>query len=208
MMNRLALISLLCLAPHIAAGSNFVTVKLPRGIELQVPDNWRLLSASEHKMINTSNEALGEDMGLNDPASKNVNLFAANSVPVTTYASVRVDSDTNVVGSPSDITDLTADELQSFQDEMLKGVRQVLQKQGYQLVRFTGVRRSVISGYPALTTAYRRSSSQGPVLVNVVQIFTPAQDIHINLAYRVSEEAIWKPVMSKVARSIVIHRWP
>ena len=59
-----------------------------------------------------------------------------------------------------------------------------------------------------ITTEYRRSGPKGPVIVSVIEIFTPSQELRINLSYRESEQAIWKPVIGKIRQSITVRRWP
>ena len=208
MTRRFVLICLFIFAPHIAAASNFVAVKLPRGVELQLPKGWWLLTAAHNQLIDMSAEAAMNLSGIGAAEGADVNLIAANSMPRTTYAAVRVDSITPVSASPSEISNLTSAAMQAFQTEIHSNLQKLMPQQGNQLITFFGVRRVTISGYPTLITEYRRSGPKGPVIVSIVQIFTPSQDLRINLSYRESEQAIWKPVIGKIYQSIVIGRWP
>ncbi len=137
-----------------------------------------------------------------------VNLIAANSMPRATYAAVRINSITPVSGSPSEISNMTSAGMQAFRTEMQNNLQKLLPQQGNQLMTLFGVRRESISGYPALITDYRRSGPNGPVIVSAVTVFTPSQDLQINLSYRESEQVIWKSVIGRVYQSIVIRRWP
>ena len=166
------------------------------------------MGAEHNQLIDMSAEAAMDLSGIGLPEGNEVNLIAANSMPWSTYAAVRVDSTTPVSGSPSEISNLTAAELQAFQSEMHDGLNKLLPLQGNQLLAFFGVRRETISGHPVLTTEYRRSGPQGPVIVSVIEIFTPSQELRINLSYRESEQAIWKPVIGKIRQSITVRRWP
>jgi len=208
MTMRFIAIWLLVLTPHLAEASNFVAVKLPRGVELQLPKGWWLLTAQHNQLIDMSAEAAMDLSGIRAAEGTEVNLIAANSMPRTTYAAVRVDSTTPVSGSPSEISNLTSADIRAVQAEMQSNLQKILPQQGNQLLAFFGVRRVTISEYPALITVYRRSGPKGPVMVSIVQIFTPSQDLRINLSYRESEQAIWKPVIGKVYQSIIIRRWP
>jgi hypothetical protein len=205
---RFVVICLLLLAPHFASASNFVPVKLPRGVELQLPKGWWMLTAEHNQLIDMSAEAAMDLSGIGAAEGTEVNLIAANSMPRTTYAAVRVDSTTPVSGSPSEISNLTPADIQAFQAEMQSNLKKLLPQQGNQLLAFFGVRRVTISGHPALITEYRRSGPKGPVIVSIIQIFTPSQDLRINLSYREAEQAIWKPVIGKVYQSIVLRRFP
>ncbi len=205
---RFSLIILLIIVPHFAAASNFVEVKLPRGVKMQIPKGWWVLTAEHNQLIDTSAEAALDVSGIGAVEGSDVNLISANSMPRTTYAAVRVDSSTPVYGSPSEISNLTPAELQAFKIDARRNLLKLLPTQGNRLLAFLNYRRVIISGHPTLITDYRRSGPKGPVIVSIVQIFTPNQNISINLSYRESEQAIWKPVIRKMYKSIVISRWP
>ena len=112
---RFALIYLMIFCPHVAAASNFVTVKLQRGVELQLPKGWWLLTTELNQLIEMSAEAAMDLSGLGAAEGTEVNRIAANSMPRTTYAAVRVVSTTPVSGSQSEISNLTEAELHAFQ---------------------------------------------------------------------------------------------
>lgn len=191
-----------------AAESYFVSVTLPRGVDLQLPKGWLLLTAEHKQLINMSAEAALDLSGISVAEGAEVNLIAAKSMPQTMYAAVNVDSITPASASPSVISSLTSFDIQTLQAGIHTDLRKLLPQQDRQLLAFFGVRRVTISGHPTLITEYRRSGPKGPVIVRIIQIFTPSQEIKINLSYRESEQAIWKPVTGKIYKSIVIRRWP
>lgn len=80
---RVAMFCLLALAPDFVSASNYVLVKLPRGVELQLPKNWRALTAQEHQLIDLAAEASVDLSGI-EPSGQSANLIAASSVPAAT----------------------------------------------------------------------------------------------------------------------------
>ncbi|ODU46540.1 MAG: hypothetical protein ABS92_09085 [Thiobacillus sp. SCN 63-374] len=198
----------LALAPHLADASNFVTAKLPRGVEMALPKGWVLLGSEHEQLIRTTTEAAFDLSGVTPPEGADATLLSANSLPRSTYASVRVVSTTPAPEAPAVIARLTQAELLEVEAETRAVMQRLAATQGNRLLSFKGVTRSSVSGHPTLTTDYRRSGPNGPVVVSVIQIFTPAQVIRINLAYRESEQALWKPVIGKIRNSIVVNRWP
>lgn len=219
MVNRQALLKFVCcfalflfsaMVPSAAADntSSFVSVKLPRGIELQIPKNWWLLSAEHNKSIKNSIEAVVDLSGIGLPSGQETNLIAANSMPRSTYASVRVDSIIPASVVPSDFESITATDVHELQTEIRQLLQKILPLQGSQLLEFFGTRIETISGHPVIVTEYRRSGPKGPVFVQTNRIFTPSQEINIHLSYREMEVALWKPVVGKIRKSIVIKRWP
>ncbi|MEO6833066.1 MAG: hypothetical protein ABI169_12735 [Chitinophagaceae bacterium] len=190
------------------SSSNFTSVKLPRGIELQIPKNWWLLGEDFNNVIATSAEAVMDLSGIGLPEGNETNLIAANSMPRSTYAAVRVDSTVPPSVSLSDFGSMTATDVRELENLMRQLLLEMLPLQGNKLLDFLGSRIEKISGYPAIITEYRRSGPKGPVLVQINQIFTSSQEIRINLSYRESEVALWKAVLGKIRKSIIISHWP
>lgn len=190
------------------ASSNFAPVKLPRGIELQIPKGWWLLGADHNRAIQTSVEAAMDLSGIGLPDGQETNLIAANSMPRSTYAAVRVDSTIPPSVAPAAFSSITPADIRELQSTMRQNFQKLLPLQGNQLIEFFGSRIEKISGHPAIVTEYRRTGPKGPVFVQINQVFTPSQEIRINLSYRESEVALWKPVVGKIRQSIVVRRWP
>ncbi len=186
--------------------SNFALIKLQRGIELQIPKGWWLLGDDYNRVIKTSVEAAMDLSGIGLSDKPVTNLIAANSMPRSTYAAVRVDSTIPTSLLPSDFKSVTTNDVLELQAEMLKYLRKLLQLQGGQLIEFFGTRIDKIAGYPAIVTEYRRIGSKGSVFVQINQIYTEGQEFRINLSYRESEVALWKPVLGKIRQSIVIKK--
>ena len=190
------------------AESNFSSVNLPRGIELQIPKGWWLLGDDYNQIIQTTVEAAMDLSGIGLLDEQKTNLIAANSMPRSTYAAVRVDSVIPASIPLSMFSSITPADMREFQAEMHKMTQMMLPQQGLQLIEFMGSRIDKISGYPALVTEYRRTGPKGSVFVQINQIITESQDIRINLSYRESEVALWKPVIGNIRQSITIRRWP
>jgi hypothetical protein len=188
--------------------SHFVTVRLPRGIELQIPRGWWLIGTDLNRLIDMSSGAALDLSGISLAEGQRTNLIAANSMPRSTYASVRVDSTVPPSASASEFLTLTTADLAELQKESRANLLKSLPLQGIQLIDFHGVRIDRISGYPSVVTEYRRAGPQGPVIVQINQVFTAAQEIGINLSYRETEIALWKPVIGKIRQSVVVRRWP
>lgn len=186
--------------------SNFASVKLPRGIELQIPKGWWLLGADHNRVIQTSVEAAMDLSGIGLPSGQETNLIAANSMPRSTYAAIRVDSTIPPSVTLSEFASITTADVLELEAEMRQNIEKALPLQGNQLIEFIGSRIEKISDHTAIVTEYRRTGTKGPVYVQINLIYTYSQEIRINLSYRESEAALWKPVVGKIRQSIVIRR--
>jgi hypothetical protein len=188
--------------------TNFLKVKLPRGIEVEIPKTWWALNNELIQLVDTSVEAALDLSGMGLPEENEVNLIAANSMPRSTYASIRVVSITPPSMSQSNYNLLTKSDIHALKMEMHQMLKQMSPVSAIKLIDFIGFHLDEISGYPAFVTDYRRSGLKGPVITQINHILTPNQEIRINLAYRESESVLWKPVIGKMRKSIVISNWP
>lgn len=114
------LASLFVLSFEAAADSNFVLIELPRGVELQIPKGWWLLGADYNRAIQTSIEAAMDLSGIGLPDGQESNLIAANSMPTSTYAAVRVDSTIPPSVSPTELSSITATDVRELHSQQAK----------------------------------------------------------------------------------------
>lgn len=188
--------------------SNFIHVRLPRGIELQIPKDWQLQGADYKKEVLTTAKSAIEQTGIEKSDGQLTNFVLANPDSKSTYAEIRVDSIIPPSIAPSMFSSITAADLRELQTAMRQTLTKLLTHMGSQMIDYHGVRLEKTSGYHTLVTEYRRAGPQGPVVVQVNQIFTPAQCVIITLSYRESEKALWKTVIEKVRQSVVMSHWP
>ena len=184
--------------------TGFVLLKLKRGVSLEIPRNWWHLDEEINNTIKTSSRAALDVTGIGQPEGKAINLLAANSTPKTTYASIRINSSIPPSALPSEVKSATKEDLKELHSIVLDNANKTAAVQGFNLVKFRGVRLDNISGYPAIVTEYIRTGIRGNVFVQVNQIFTTKQEIQMTIAYRTSEFALWNPVVLKMKKSLRI----
>jgi hypothetical protein len=179
--------------------AHFVTVDLPEGVTIEVPRSWRRLGAAEEEMIATGVSAGLDVMGLSDRGQNRV-LLNTVAVPATMFALVRVSVDPPV----------PRDEIDGFSEADLRGLslqmrplmEQMTRLGGERLLEYYGVRTDLVAGQPTVVTEYRRTGRDGPVLVQINQIFVSTRTIVVQLSYREREQAVWKPILARVRASI------
>jgi len=181
-------------SPLPARDSRFAILKLPLGVSIHVPKNWRLLDGDFNATIETGAEAAMRLARIDLPEGQKVNLFRANSNPPTTYAGIAINaSDSDF--SPADLLAASDAELRELAPLMHQMLDQGLAAQNLRVIRFDGVRREMIDGHPALVIEYTRSGPQGPVVVQMTRLFIANKEISLNLSYRQSETGLWKPTV-------------
>ena len=147
--------------------SNFVTFKLPRGVEVQIPKDWWLLGSEHLRLGETTVEAAMDLSGMALPEGQKIALIAANSLPKSTYAAIRINSSTPPSMTRAELARVTPADVAEMGREMQQNFQKLLALQGIPLLEFLGTRVDKLAGYPAIVTEYRRSGPQGPVWVQL-----------------------------------------
>ena len=204
--TRLVLLAALCQCVALG-GTNFVNVKLDTGFSLDLPRNWWLIQAELNKTIETSAQAVLDLSGIEMGERNDINLIAANCQPKYMYASVRVNVRRHPLTTPEMARRLTAADLAEMGADAKKMLVQALLKQGLELRDYISTTKEEVAGFPAIVSHARRTDDprgQQTVLVWIIQIFAPGRTYRLNLAYRESEAAFWKPVVERIKKSIKI----
>lgn len=179
--------------------SRFLRLRLPKGVELDLPRGWALVGDELLEVIDTASEAALDLTGEDPQPDRNgrITLLAANSTPASTYAAIRINSTKPL---------LTASELMSVlgSDATLRAIKAAVSQQENDLLEFRRVYATSISGFRALTIEYQRSGMRGPVHVQINRIVTATQELSVILSYRESEAQLWKPIMERIRRSLAI----
>lgn len=179
--------------------SNFVLVKLPQGIELELPRGWRLLGSELYEVIDAAAEAALDlaDAKLPGDINGKQTLLVANSSPRSTYAAIRINSMDPLL-TPEEFMSVAGNE------KAEAAIKLALTQQENQLLEFKSMRTEEASGLPTLVIEYRRSGSKGPVHVQINRLLTSAREISIILSYRESEAVMWKPTIERIRKTIVV----
>jgi hypothetical protein len=188
-----------------ARNSQFALVNLPLGVSIEAPKNWRLLDGDLNTTIETAGEAALRLSGIKLPASQKVNLFRANSNPPTTYAGIAINATDSDI-SPAELLAASDAEIRELTPVMHQMMDQSFATQNLQVIRFDDVRREIVDGHPALVIEYVRSSQAGPVVVQMTRLFIDDKVISLNLSYRKSESAVWKPIVDHMRSTFRVSR--
>ena len=186
-----------------ARGSNFAKLKLPLGVSVEVPKNWRLLDGDINTTIETAAEAAMNLAGIELPRGKKVNLFRANSMPATTYAALAINATDSEI-NPDELKNASESEIRELSLMMSEMMQKSLSAQNLKVIEFYGVRREYVGKHPALVTEYKRTGPQGPVIVQMTRLFLGEKEISLNLSYRESEAQLWKPVIGYIRKSLTV----
>ncbi len=185
--------------------SRFALVKLPLGVSIEVPKNWRLLDGDFNTTIEAAGEAALSLVGIKLPTGQKVNLFRANSNPPTTYAGIAINATDSDI-PPAELLAASDAEIRELTPLMRQMFDQGFAAQNLRIIRFDDVRREIVDGHPALLIEYVRSGPQEPVVVQMTRLFIGDKEISLNLSYRRSEAGVWKPIVDHMRSTFQVSR--
>lgn len=184
------------LSTNAAAADKLVPIKLPNGIEVSIPADWKILTDGGFKSLAKANlTASDEETGR--PATL---LHASGhgevlTVKVTTPPSVR----------PDEVRTYTDQQCQAFSQAIGENLAPALKRLGLELKRLDTSVLGTFAGRPALTTVFERSTDGGKrTLVQVTDVFTDRQQVTFAVAYPTVHAASVEARMNRIRDTVVI----
>jgi len=176
-------------------------------VQIDVPRGWWVLDEEINRLIATSVEAMMDISGLDFDAENSTVLFAANSMPLWSYASMRVELGSEPVTATemAEMWSLSDADLGTVRNEMEAMSMQLLPRQNLAFIETLGIDKEKYGSYPAISFQLLRTGPKGPVVVDIIQVWRSDGIVTVNLAYRESEAALWKAVIARIKRSITIN---
>ncbi|MBC8427216.1 MAG: hypothetical protein H8E00_01010 [Deltaproteobacteria bacterium] len=181
----LFLITLFFGSNFVIASAKFVRISLPKGLELEFPKNWIVLSNNERIELNSYVETRLNLSDLPIPDSKLP--FAANYyndvgetigiANVRYYPNVGLTQEDVSHVTPQDICELDA----ALKENISKGAKAV----GMSVLTWNGTKKIEINGLIAFITEYRRKAlkDSGAFRVRLIRVFASGRSFTLTLSY-------------------------
>jgi hypothetical protein len=200
----LPVVTLLLSMGSATASGNFLPVRLPKGITVELPKNWTVLSNNQRITIDSWVQAKTELGGLvvtssdlsfasnyYDDKGKTVAMFNIRYYPDITINQPEISS-----ASAADIKEL---------DKSLRDVVTATQKQtGLKILSWMGTTKQNINGIVAFVTEYRRAGIYGgsPFRVRLVRVLSSGRSFTITISYREDQGYLLRAICDRVISSI------
>lgn len=186
------------------AASNFVPIRLPHGVSVELPGNWRIASTNQRITLDTWLQAKMELAGFAYESSDLA--FAANyyddADETAGIFNIRYYPDSDVTQADARTVDgVGTKELDSvLQQTIVPGIEMA----GNRLLAWVGTTKHTLNGSTAFISEYSRSSRQsvGGFRVRLVRIFNGEKSFTITLSYRENEEFFLRPICDRIIQSI------
>lgn len=188
------------------AGSNFVAVRLPNGVSIDIPRNWQVATSNQRITLDTAVESQ-LDLSSLPKATSDLGFVAGYfddagdkaKINVRYYPDIKVTQDTVRRASPNEIVE--------FDTALKQSIFGAMKSFGGTILHWGGTRKQDSAGRVALLTEYRRSANpgeQGSFNVRLIRILDGSRSFTLTVSYNEMYTVIFKPICDRVISSLKI----
>lgn len=191
-----------CLA--VGATNNYLLIKLPHNVSVELPRNWKAISNNNLITLDSSVQARMEGIGMFDAASDlnfGANYYDENG---KTAAIFNIRYYPNLDLTQTDASTATATDIQELDNALKSGLIQSSQVSGFSILKWFGTSKETINGSVGFVTEYERSplKNNGNFRVRLIRIFNGSNSFTITVSYRAEQEYLLRPICNRIISSI------
>jgi len=185
------------------AETNFVTIKLPKSVTVDLPNNWVLISNNQRITLDTWVESTFD---LKQLPSTDSNLpFAANYyvggvtsgiINARYYPTMDVNQIDAQLASTVDVRELD----QELKNNMIPSMKKI----GMTVTSWEGTKKRTINGITTFVTEYHRKSLKGSGIfrVRLVRVLASDRSFTLTVSYLESQEFFLKNITDRIISSL------
>ena len=207
---RSTLVSLaLCfvLSPTVQAANNFVPIRLPHGVRIELPKNWEAVSKNQRITLESTVQSRQQLAGLPFNASSDLN-FAANYFDDRgkTAGIMNIRYYPNLELSQADARSFGRSDINDLDSAIRESIMKAGPITGYSVLVWNGTTERVINGTTTFITEYKRSpiKNNGNFKVRLVRILNGEKSFTLTVSYREDQEYHLRPICDRIISSLQI----
>lgn len=209
MIARISVPWLIALALFASSGianatGNFILIRLPNGVSVELPRNWTALTNNQRITLDAYVQSKRELAGSIDPSS-DLN-FAANYYDDQgkTAAIFNIRYYPQQTVTQADSRKATAADTKELDDALRNEIGTAMQQFGMRVLSWMGTKKQSINGGIAFVTEYRRASIRdgSPFRVRLVRFLNESRSFTVTVSYREDQEFFLRPICDRVIQSI------
>lgn len=188
------------------AKNNFIPIRLPQGVQIELPRNWEALSKNQRITLDSSVQSRNENAGIFD-ATSDLN-FGANCydeagktaaiMNIRYYSDLELSQSVARAAGQYDIHELDS----ALRESIIKAG----QINGFSVLSWNGTNKQVINGTTSFITEYKRSplKNNGNFKVRLVRVFNGSKSFTLTISYREDQEYLMQPICDRIISSLRI----
>ena len=181
-MKKLLVLILFLFAGTISiAGSNYKTISLPKGVSIDLPINWQVISNNERITLDAYVETLFDPLDSEFPFAAN---YYNDNDEIDALMNIRY-YPWEVVTQENVINMFTPDVLRAMDDVVHKGIMLAMPKANLKMLSWNGTKKKLIKDTVALVTDYRRYEglSKSNARVRLVRVLNGNKSFTLTVSY-------------------------
>ncbi len=202
-MKKLLLLILFLFASTIAiAASNFKTIGLPKGVSIDLPINWQVISNNQRITLDAYVETLFDPLDSELPFAAN---YYNDDDEIDALVNIRY-YPSEVVTQENVINMFTPDVLRAMDDVLYKSSTLTMKKINGKILSWNGSKKKRIKDTVALVTDYRRSSGlpKSNVRVRLVRVLNGNKSFTLTVSYVDNKKSSFmlKEITNRIIESV------
>lgn len=203
----MSLVLCLILVPIAQAANNFVPIKLPNGVKIELPKNWEAVSNNQRITLDSSVQSRLQGASLPFDASSDLN-FAANYYDDRgkTAGIMNIRYYPNLELSQADAKSAGQADIQELDNVIRDGIVKAGPTAGYSVLVWSGTNKQVINRATCFVTEYKRSpiKNNGNFKVRLIRVFNKTKSFTLTVSYREDQEYYLRPICDRIISSMRI----
>lgn len=190
--------------PAALAANNFVPIKLPHGVQIELPANWEVVAKNQRIALGSRVQSASELANAFD-ASSDLNFVAAYYDEAgKAAATVNVRYYPESRRSQTDARAAGESDLREFDSGMRQSAIKMAPIEGFSVLAWIGTRKQAINGVTAFVTEYKRSPirNNGNFVVRLVRILNANKSFTLTVSYRENQEFLLRPISDRIISSL------
>ena len=185
------------------ASDNFVKVSLPKGVSIELPKNWVVISKDQRITLDTMVESGLDLAGIEQ---ENSDLpFAANYYKNgKTIGIINTRYYSNLELTQNDARQATLQDINELDTALKENMVKPMKAFGMSILSWKGTKKNTINGITAFVTEYRRKAIKGigAFRVRLVRVFAGDRSFTLTVSYDEEESFFLKTIADRIISSL------
>ena len=182
------------------ATDNFVNIKLPKGVSIELPKNWVVMSEGQRITLDTIAKDL-VDIAQEKPALPFVAMYYKNGKVI---GIINTHYDSNLDLTQNYARQTTLQDIKELDVALKENIVKPMKAFGISVLSWEGTKKSTINGITVFITEYHRKALKGTgaFRVRLVRVFAGNRSFTLTVSYSKDEAFFLKTITDRIISSL------
>lgn len=191
-------------SPYLHATDNFVKINLPKGVSIELPKNWIVLSENQRITLDSVIESGLDLSGIEQESSELP--FGANYVDDkgNTLGILNIRYYPQLELTQADARSVNTQDVRELDAALQEGMLLSMKTFGMKVTSWLGTQKTTINGITVFITEYRRNSLKrsGEFRVRLVRVLAGNKSFTLTVSYHEAAEFLLKLITDRIINSL------